>query len=135
VNTIKKKYLKINKRNREENSRKASEHLNQWFLYYIFSLFIFQMLSPFLGSPPKTPLSPHPSPCSPTHPHLLPGTGIHLHWCKGLSFHWCLTRSSLLHIELEPWVPPSCVLFGWWLSPWELWGYWLVHIVVPPMGL
>jgi hypothetical protein len=29
VNTIKKKYLKINKRNREENSRKASEHLNQ----------------------------------------------------------------------------------------------------------
>jgi hypothetical protein len=30
---------------------------------------------------------------------------------------------------------PSCVLFGWWLSPWELWEYWLVHIVVPPMGL
>jgi hypothetical protein len=41
---------------------------------------------------------------------------------------------SLLHIQLEPWVPP-CVLFGWWLSPWELWGYGLVHIVVPPMGL
>ena len=40
----------------------------------------------------------------------------------------------LLHMQLEPWVPP-CVLFGWWFSPWELWGYWLVHIVVPPMRL
>jgi hypothetical protein len=35
---------------------------------------------------------------------------------------------------LEPWVPPR-VLFGWWFSPWKLWGYWLIHIVVPPMGL
>jgi hypothetical protein len=40
----------------------------------------------------------------------------------------------LLHMLLEPWVPP-CVLFGFWFSPWELWGYWMVHIVVPPMGL
>jgi hypothetical protein len=40
----------------------------------------------------------------------------------------------LLHMQLEPWVPP-CVLFGWWFSPKELWRYWLVHIVVPPMGL
>jgi hypothetical protein len=28
---------------------------------------------------------------------------------------------SLLHMQLEPWVPP-CVLFGWWFSPWESWG-------------
>ena len=27
----------------------------------------------------------------------------------------------LLHMQLEPWVP-SCVLYGWWFSPWELWG-------------
>jgi hypothetical protein len=40
----------------------------------------------------------------------------------------------LLHMQLESWVPP-CILFGWWFSPWELWGYWLVHIVVPSMGL
>jgi hypothetical protein len=26
---------------------------------------------------------------------------------------------SLLHMQLEPWVPPY-VLFGWWFSPWEL---------------
>jgi hypothetical protein len=24
-------------------------------------------------------------------------------------------------MRLEPWVPP-CELFGWWFSPWELWG-------------
>ena len=40
----------------------------------------------------------------------------------------------LLHRQLEPWVP-AFVLFGWWFSPWELLGYWLVHIVVSPMTL
>jgi hypothetical protein len=37
-------------------------------------------------------------------------------------------------MQLEPWVPP-CVFFDWWSSSMELWGYWLVHIVFPPMGL
>jgi hypothetical protein len=37
-------------------------------------------------------------------------------------------------MQLEPRVP-SCVFFGWWFRPWELWGYWLVHIVVPLMRL
>ena len=37
-------------------------------------------------------------------------------------------------MTLEPWIPP-CVLFGWWFNPWELWEYWLVHIVVPPVEL
>jgi hypothetical protein len=41
-----------------------------------------------------------------------------------------LLGHPLLHMQLEP-----CVLFGWYFSPWKLWGYWLVHIVVPPMGL
>jgi hypothetical protein len=40
----------------------------------------------------------------------------------------------LLHMHLEPWVPP-CFFFGWWFSPRKLWGYWLVHIITPPMGL
>ena len=35
---------------------------------------------------------------------------------------------SLLHIQLEPWVPPH-VLFVWWFSLWGLCGYCLVHIV------
>jgi hypothetical protein len=37
-------------------------------------------------------------------------------------------------MQLEPWVPP-CVLFGWWFSPWELWGVWLIDIFVLPVGL
>jgi hypothetical protein len=37
-------------------------------------------------------------------------------------------------MQLEPWVSPY-MLFGWWFSPWELLSYWLVHIVVPPVGL
>ena len=37
-------------------------------------------------------------------------------------------------MKLEPWVPPG-ILFGWWFRTWELWGDWLVHIIVPPMGL
>jgi hypothetical protein len=36
----------------------------------------------------------------------------------------------LLHMQLEP-----CVRLCWWLRPWELWGVWLVDIVVLPLGL
>jgi hypothetical protein len=31
--------------------------------------------------------------------------------------------------------PPPRVLFGWWFSPCELWGVWLVDIAVLPEGL
>jgi hypothetical protein len=37
-------------------------------------------------------------------------------------------------MHLETRVPPR-VFFDWWFSPREPWRYWLVHIVVPPMGL
>jgi hypothetical protein len=40
----------------------------------------------------------------------------------------------LLHMQLEPQVPPY-VFFDWWFSPREHWGFWLIHIVVSPMGL
>jgi hypothetical protein len=40
----------------------------------------------------------------------------------------------LLHMWLKPWVSP-CVLFVWWFSLWELWGHWLDHIIISPMGL
>jgi len=71
-----------------------------------------------------------------------PLTPTSLLWHSPILGHWAFTgpRVSplidvpqvhpLLHMQLEPWVPP-CVLFGWWFSSW---GYWLVHIVVPPMG-
>jgi hypothetical protein len=98
------------------------------------------MLSPLLFFSPKIPSS-YPLTLLPNPP-----TPASWPWHSPTRRHRAFTgpRASppidvrlghpLLHIQLEPWVPP-CVLFGWWFSPWELWGYWLVHIVVPPMGL
>jgi hypothetical protein len=103
----------------------------------IFFICISNVIS-FPSFPSK---SPHLSllPYSPTHPLPLP-------WQSPILGHITFTgpRASppiddqlghhLLHMQPEPWVP-SCVLFGWWLSSWALWRYWLVHIVVPSMGL
>jgi hypothetical protein len=100
------------------------------------------MLSSFFVFPPKK--NPIPSPLSLlTNQH----TPISLYWHPLAALgHKAFTgpRASppidvqqghpLLHIQLEPWVPP-CVLFGWWFNPWELWGYWLVFIFYPPMWL
>jgi hypothetical protein len=98
--------------------------------YFLYLHFKYYPLSWFLLWKP-----PIPFPCLPTHPFLVlafPYTGAsNLPSTKGLSSHWLLTR---LHMQLEPWVPP-CVFFRWCFSPWELWGYSLVHIVVPPMAL
>jgi hypothetical protein len=59
---------------------------------------------------------------------------IPLHW--GIYWAFIGPRTSpptdawqghpLLHMQLE-----LCVLFHWWLSPWELWEVWLVDIVLP----
>jgi hypothetical protein len=98
------------------------------------------MLPPFLVSPSNTPypLPPPPAPQS-THSHFLalafPYTGAQsLHRTTGLSSHLCLTRPSSATYAARA-MSPTSLFFGWWFSPWELWGYWLVHIVVPPMGL
>ena len=97
------------------------------------------MQSPFLVSPLENLPSPSASPCLPSHLLPLAGPGIPLYWG-----FFTGPRASppiddrlghpLLHMQLEPHVPP-CVFFGWWFSPRELWKYWLVHIVVPPMEL
>jgi hypothetical protein len=114
--------------------------------YWIFSLFTFQILFPFPVSPPETPYPIPPPPASmqvlPTHPPTLPpGPGI-AHWGiepsqeQGPPPIDALQGHHPLHIWLELWIPP-CLLFGWWFSPWQLWGrgIWLVDIVVHPMGL
>ena len=110
------------------------------FYYWIFSLFTFQVISPFLVLPPDIP-----SPVSSLFPLLTNSlTPASWPWHSPTLGHRAFTgpRTSspidvplghpLLHMQLEPWVPP-CVLFSWWFNPWELWR--LVHIVVPPMGL
>ena len=97
------------------------------FLLDIFFIYLSWFLS-------ENPLSPPPPPAPASWP-----------WHSSILGHRTFTgpRPSppiddllghpLLHMQ-EPWVPP-CVFFGWRFSPRELWGYWLVHIVVPPMGL
>ena len=98
------------------------------------------MLSPFLVSPLKIPylLLPPPVP-QPTYSHSWS-------WHSPILGHRTFTgpRASppiddrlghpLLHIYLEPQVPP-CVFFDWWYSSKEFWGCWLVHNDVPFMGL
>jgi hypothetical protein len=86
------------------------------------------MLSFFLVSPPEPPY-PIPLPlllwlCSHTHP---PTSASPL-WHPSTLWQWAFTGPrasppidvlqghSLLHIQLEPWVPP-CVLFSWCLVP------------------
>ena len=80
-----------------------------------------------LTLPPTYPLQPH---C----PNTPLCWGIEPSQAQGLLLPLVPFKDPLLHMRLEPWVPP-CVLFGWWFSPWELWGFWLVDIVVLPMGL
>jgi hypothetical protein len=73
--------------------------------------------------PPPTHLPTYS--CLPILAFPYPGALI-LHRTKGLS--------SLLHMQLETWVLP-CILFGWLLSPWELWMVQLVDTIVLPVGL
>ena len=81
--------------------------LNFFILFYwIFSLFIFQMLSPFPVSPPQTPYPILPLPASmrvlphPPNHSCLPALAFpytaasRLHRTKGLSSHWCPTKQS-----------------------------------------
>jgi hypothetical protein len=96
------------------------------------------MLFPFLLSAPKISLPPPHAP-QPTQSHSWP-------WHSPILGYRTFPRPRasppsddqlghpLLHVHLEPQVP-LCAFFDWWFSPKELWGYWLVHIDVPPMGL
>ena len=98
------------------------------------------MLSPFLVFPAKIPypLLPPAAP-QPTHSHSQT-------WHSPILGHRAFIGPrasppiddqlglSLLHVQLEPQVL-SCGFFNWWFSSKELWGYWLVHIAVPSMGL
>ena len=113
------------------------------FLFDILFIYISNFI-PFPSFPSRNP-HPIPPPASMrvlTHPPTPASLPLH---CPALG-HRAFTgpRASLpidaeqghplLHMQLEPWVPP-CALFGWWLSPWELWEIQLVDTVVLPMGL
>ena len=105
------------------------------------------MLSSFLIPPPKASI-PSSSPCflegSPPNTHR--PTPASPFWHSPTLGHGAFTGSRasppidvqqchpLLHVHLEPLVPP-CVFFGWWFSSWELWDVCLVDIVVLPTGV
>jgi hypothetical protein len=100
------------------------------------------MLSPFLVSPLKIPYPPPlslpllPNPLTPASwPRHSPILGYRTF--TGLRASPPIDEQlghPLLHRQLEPQVPP-CVFFDWWFGPTELWGYWLVHIILPPVQL
>ena len=99
--------------------------------YWIFYLFTFQMLFPFLVYPPEATYPIHPHLIPPTHSHFttlaFPNTGTSsLHRTKGLSSHWYQTRPSSAKYVARAMGPSMCT-FCWWFSPWELWGAcWLI---------
>jgi hypothetical protein len=105
---------------------------------WIFFLFTFQMLSPFPVSSPQKTFYP-----SPTSMKVFPLPPS----CSQIALHWGM---EILQ-DQEPLFPlmtykvlwyicrwshgSPCVLLGWWLSSWELWGVWLIDIIVLSMGL
>jgi hypothetical protein len=101
------------------------------FLLNILFIYISNVI-PFPSFPSKNPLSP------PLYPLLTnPPTPTSWPWHFRTLGHRAFKGprdsspiddrlgQSLLHMQLEPWVPP-CVFFDWWFSPRELWGYCLL---------
>ena len=115
------------------------------FVLVILFIYISSVIPPFQfplhkpPSPPPSPASMRVLPHPPTHFCLsslaFPYAGVSkLHRTKGLPSQWCQIRYSSVTYPAGAMGTP-CVLFGWWFSPWELWGVWLVGIVVLPMGM
>jgi hypothetical protein len=99
------------------------------------------MLSPFLVSPQKTPYPFPPSPCLPTYPLLHPCPSIPLHWGIKPSqdqrplLPLMSNKANFCYICIWSHVSLHLYSLVGGLVPGSSEGYWLVHIVVPPMGL
>ena len=114
------------------------------FFSWIFSLFTFQMFSPFQVSSLETPYPILPPPASmrvfhhpPTPilpPRYSPILGHQTPSSPRASPPTDVQQFHLSHMWPAPRVAP-CVFFGWWSSPQELQGVWPVDTVAPSMGL
>ena len=107
--------------------------------YWIFYLFTFQMLTGFPISHPEIPYTINLFSSSmrvlpqPTHPLLPPYPGIPLHW----SISHSQDLGPLLPLKSNKailcysccWNLGFLVLFGWWFSPWEFWGFCLALLL------
>jgi hypothetical protein len=99
----------------------------RYFLYLHFKCYSLSRYPPKSPIPSLLPLLLRG--CSPTYPP----TPASPPWHSPILGHRAFTEPKallpidawhshpLLHMRLEPWVPP-CILLGWWFSPWELWG-------------
>jgi hypothetical protein len=99
---------------------------------------------PYTNSPSHIcpPLSPLPVwECFPTHPHFSTPPLKHPPRLEHQTSSGPKTSPPvairhghpLLHMYLEPWIPPG-TLFGWWSSLWENWVVRSDYVVLP-MGL
>jgi len=104
-------------------------------VFLLITLFIYISSVVLLPTLPSTILPPRSSShlplrmCFPTHPHI-PTSPLHHPLLLGQQASTGPRASPasdarqchpLLHMQLEPWVPP-CVFFAWWFSLQELWG-------------
>jgi hypothetical protein len=123
------------------NKSEGSKHPCLCFSFFITYFIYISNVIPLPSFPFITPLSPTPSPCLyegahqsshlllPQHPSVFPyPESSSLHMTKELPSQWCLTRpSSDTYPAGVTGTCPPCILFGWWFSPWELWGSgWLI---------
>jgi hypothetical protein len=109
------------------------------FIFYIFFISISNVF-PFPGLPLGSPL---PYPLSPASMRVLPYPPTHS-CLPALAFSYSGASNTLrpllplmfnkVNMWPAPWVP-LCVFFGWWSSPWKLWGSGLFDTVTPSMGL
>jgi hypothetical protein len=109
------------------------------FYYLIFFIYISNVI-PFPGFPSKNPLFLYPLPL-PTNPPTPASWPWHSPTLRQRAFtglrasppidDWLGHLLYICHWRHES----HRVLFGWWFSYWEFWGYWLVHIIIPPKGL
>ena len=90
------------------------------------------------------PVSPLQAPYLTPHPCFYEGAPLILPHHPSISLRWGIEPSQDQGSPL-PLTPDKAILcyiyswsygslFGWWFSPWELWGIWLVDIIVLPVG-
>jgi hypothetical protein len=107
----------------QENTLHTRLKFNLFFPYFLLGIY-FNYISNAIPKVTHTLLHPLPYPPTPTSWPWLSPVLRHIKFARpmGLSFHWWRLGNILIHMQLETRSPGGG-------------GYWLVHIVVSPIGL